>query len=81
MVPNEGYSYKNLTEGSTGSIAGEEEKLVVVSHGPYRIIVRVTEDGRFVDIDELQIDKDFLSPEQRLASSGYFDVAEFYEEE
>ena len=82
MFPSNDYSYKDLIAESTGSSSGKQgQKRVVVSHGQYEIVVRLTEDGRFVDVDELRIKRDFLSPEQRVAGSGYFNVDEFYEEE
>ena len=46
----------------------------------YEIWVRLTEDGKFVDIAEVRINRDFLSPTQRVGKSGYFDVDEFYRE-
>ena len=82
MSPSDDYSYKNLTAGSTGSSPSVQgQKLIVVSRDQYEIVVRLTDDDRFVEIAELRIKKDFLSPEQRVAASGCFNIEEFYEEE
>ena len=53
-------------------------KLVVVPYGNCEVVVCLTQDDRFVGIYELRIKKDFLSPEQRVSSSGRLDVEEFY---
>ncbi len=47
--------------------------------GPYKIVAIVTEDGKLVGIAEVQVSKEFLSLEQRIASSGSYDVADLYE--
>jgi uncharacterized protein (DUF1786 family) len=56
----------------------QSHKLVVVPYGNCEIVVCLTQDNRFVGISELRINKDFLTPEQRVASSGCLDVEEFY---
>jgi hypothetical protein len=81
MATNEGYSYQDLTLGSTGPISVEQSfRIAHVPFGKYEIWVWLTEDGKFVDIAEVRINRDFLSPTQRIEKSGNFDVDEFYRE-
>lgn len=75
------YSYEGLTGSSTGSQFDEQRvKTVVVPYGRFEIEVCLTDDDRFVGISGLKINQSFLSREQRIATSGYFDVDEYYEE-
>ena len=75
------YSYSGLTQESTGPIPGQEEQTTqIVPYDRYEIVVRLTRSGRFLGIAELRVKKDFLSPGQRVANSGYLDVDEFYQE-
>jgi len=81
MYPSDDYSYLALTKGSTGSeFDAQGHKLVVVPYHNFEVIVCLTEDNRFLGITELRIKKDFLSPDQKVANSGVFDVDEFYQE-
>ena len=64
---------------STGSLVDSQaHRLVVVPYGKYEVVVCLTADNRFVGIAELRVSRDFLTPEQRVSSSGYHDVEEFY---
>ena len=81
MAADSEYSYGGLTQGSTGSELGKENcKYVVVPYDNYEVVVCLTEGNRFIGIAELRIRKGFLSPGQRVASSGYLDVDEFYKD-
>jgi hypothetical protein len=69
----------NLPLTSTSSpVNPQSHKLVVVPYGGCEVVVCLTEDNRFVGIRELRIKRDFLTPEQRVSTSGYLDVEEFY---
>jgi len=73
--------YEKQNIGATGAqFETKQHKLVVIPFGRYEIVARLTEDDKLIDIVELRIKKDFLSPEQRVSSSGYLDVDEFYQE-
>lgn len=75
--------FSGVTKGSTASVTSTypaTSRQVVVPFGSYDVVIRVTEDGRLLGIDEIRVRKDFLSHEQRIASSGCFDVDEFYRE-
>ena len=64
---------------STSSPVNQQSyKLVVVPYGNCEVVVCLTQDNRFAGIRELRIKKDFLTPEQRVSTSGYLDVEEFY---
>jgi len=81
MLPDNDYSYSHLTRDSTGADLEEKRyKLVAVPYENFEIVVRLSEDNRFLGVAELRIKKDFLSPEQRVANTGVFDVDEFYRE-
>lgn len=81
MLPHKQYSDLDLTRGSTGADLDENrQKLVAVPYENFEIVVRLSEDNRFLGIAELRIKKDFLSHEQRVANTGVFDVDEFYRE-
>jgi len=74
-------SYSDSTYVATASpVNAEQRKLVVVTHENCEVVVCLTEDGRFVGITELRVKKDFLTAGQRVASSGYLDVEEFYKD-
>ncbi len=72
---------KKRNIGATGAqFETEQYKRVIIPFGKYEIVARLTEDNRLIDIVELRIKQDFLSPEQRVSTSGYLDVDEFYQE-
>ena len=50
-----------------------------VTFDRFTIKVQLTADGRFVDIVEVAISKDFRSQQQKRASHGYHDVSDLYE--
>lgn len=71
----------NVSTTSTASPVNPQlHKLVVIPFGNCEVVVCLTQDDRFVSICELRIKRDFLSPEQRVANSGYLDVEKFYQE-
>ncbi|OHB72845.1 MAG: hypothetical protein A2V70_01510 [Planctomycetes bacterium RBG_13_63_9] len=81
MLPDKESSYFDLTRGSTGADLDENRhKLVIVPYENFEIVVCLSEDNRFLGVAGLRIKKDFLSPEQRAANTGVFDVDEFYQE-
>ncbi len=81
MFPDKQYSYVDLTRGSTGADLDENRhKLVTVPYENFEIVVCLSEDNRFLGIAELRVKRDFLSPAQRVANTGVFDVDEFYRE-
>ncbi len=73
------YSYSDLTRDATGSEA-TTYKLVVVPYGQYEVVLRFTDDDHFAGIEEIRVNKDFLSLSQKIARTGHLDVDEFYRE-
>lgn len=81
MLPDNDYVHSDLTRGSTGPDPRvQRRKLVAVPYENFEIVLCLSEDDRFLGVAELRIKRDFLSPEQRVANTGVFDVDEFYRE-
>jgi len=55
-------------------------KIITYPFEKYLIKVQLTPYNEFVGITEIEIDKDFLSHAQKIASMGFHDVDEFYPE-
>jgi len=45
----------------------------------YRIKILVTASGQFLDVIEVQVDKDFRTQKQRRSAHGSHDVSDLYE--
>jgi hypothetical protein len=74
-------NYNGLPGEGTGSHPKTKRKKLYYPFDRFEIVVELTEDGRFVGIQEVSIRKDFRSLAQKLASStGGHDVDEFYKE-
>ena len=68
-----------FSTNSTGSFVNPRAyKVAVIPYGQYEIVICLTQDDRFVGIAEVRVSRDFLTPSQRVASSGYLDVEEYY---
>jgi hypothetical protein len=81
MLPDNYCLYSHVSRASTGPDPQvERHKLVAVPYENFEIVVCLAEDNRFLGVAELRVKKDFLSPEQRIANTGVFDVDEFYRE-
>jgi hypothetical protein len=73
-------SYKSKF-GETGSHGESTEyKIVVYPFDKYRIKIKLTPTDEFVEIMEVEINKDFLSHKQRLGVQSYLDADEYYRE-
>ncbi len=66
------------TLGTGGLIFGQNIEYITVSFGKYVVKVRVNEKNEFLGIEEIGVDKEFLSLEQRNASLGSSNVDQFY---
>lgn len=76
-----GESGVGFSVGSTGSVSDSKSyRFIRYSFDKYDIGVIVDSSGKFVGISEVSINKDFLSPIQRIASRSYIDVDEYYRE-
>ncbi len=69
-----------VSRGDTGLSARPEEslRLVEVRIDNYLISVAVDANGHFRGITRIAAAGDFLTPMQRLASTGFHDVDQFY---
>lgn len=66
----------------TGShLAGSPSRTIVYPFGRYQIKVALGPNNEFRGIVEIRVARDFLSVEQRIASTGNIDVEEFYPKE
>ena len=66
----------------TGNVESEPEtKIMIVPYDIYDIVIEIDQSGRFMGIEEVRINKSFLSLKQLLANQGDMDVEEFYEDD
>jgi hypothetical protein len=68
----------NVTAGE--QLTASRTQIVTVPFGPYEVALRVTEEGRLLDVQGVRITRDFRSTRQKLDGAGYQDVEEFYQE-
>jgi hypothetical protein len=64
--------------GSAGLDPGA--RFVVTDHGPFKIKLQISADGKFLRVAEVALKTDFRSSPQRVRTTGYLDVDEFYRE-
>lgn len=60
--------------------AAQGYKMIVYPFERYEITVKLTPDGKFVGIEQVAVNKDFRSFKQRLASTAFHDVEEYYQD-
>jgi len=58
----------------------DNSRIVVYFLGPYEILIRLSEDNKFIEVTEMRINKDFRSHSQRIISTGHHNVEQFYDE-
>lgn len=82
MLTGPDVNYETLRKQGTGSHELDEEKTIVsYPFGRYIIKVALMRDGKFLGIEEVSVNQDFLDHMQRLAalsSVGYHDVEQYY---
>jgi hypothetical protein len=78
LIPKE-YSIENLGEKTTGN---HDElvnyKIILYPFDKYQIKIKLTPANEFIEVMEVQINKDFLSHKQKITSKGLRDVDKFY---
>jgi len=67
------------------SATGDHDEPIPYKHisypvAKYTVVVKLTEDDRFLGIEEVQVSKDFLTQKQRFSRLGYHDVDDIYKE-
>lgn len=55
-------------------------KTIVYPFERYEITVKLTADGRFVGIEQVALNKDFRSFKQKVVSTAFHDVEEYYQD-
>lgn len=70
--------FKNRGTGSHEDF--EDYKIVTYPFDKYQIKIKLTPNNEFIEIIEVQINKDFLSYKQKITPLGFHDVEEFYRE-
>lgn len=74
--------YYLLKRHGTGSHDEHEDyKTVICLFDKYEIVIRLSPANEFIGIEQVKINKDFLSLEQKLSLQNYFNVEQFYKEE
>lgn len=78
-LPEYEYAEDMFRDRGTGSHEElENYELIEREVANYTIKIRVTADGRFVDIVEVRLSKDFADYRQKAASLGSWDASEYY---
>lgn len=70
-----------MSNSGTGSYQVQENyKTKLCNFNGFTVVIRLTPDDKFVDIEEIRINKDFLSIEQKATLKGFHEVDEYYKE-
>lgn len=77
----EKYENEISSTPATGSHDFIETKHVRYTFGKYEIVVELASDDKFLGIEEVEVNKDFRSHTQRIASTKVLDVEEYYKDE
>lgn len=81
MTNNENFSYAEISKQGTGSREEHVDyKIIVYPFDKFLISVKLTPDGRFIGIVQVQVNKEFLSYQQKTTPKGFHDVDELYRE-
>ena len=67
-------------EGATGE-PRQAFEILTITFDRYTVKVRVGSGGEFIDVIEVAVSKDFRTIQQRITSTGFHDVAEFYRDD
>lgn len=70
--------FKNRGTGSHENL--EDYKIITYPFDKYQIKIKLTPNNEFIEIIEVQINKDFLSYKQKITPMGFHDVEKFYRE-
>jgi len=75
------YDYESLASDSTGSKEIPEDIIIkTVQFDKYNIKVKVSKDNEFLDIMEIEVNKDFLAHKKKITPAGVHDVDDYYKE-
>jgi len=75
-------TFTNNIDDETGSHFVEKDiKIIDYPFGKYQIKVKISDEGKFLGIIQVNLGKEFLSRAQRLSSFEVHDIEEFYKED
>lgn len=81
MSDPEERSYEDLGNRGTGShYSPEDYRIIIYPFDKYEIAVKVTPSNEFLGIEEVKVNKSYLSHKQRITGMGYHEVEEYYRE-
>lgn len=73
--------YNKVKKQGTGSHHPPDNfKTIIYPFDKYQIKIRLTHANEFIEIMEVEVNKEFLSYKQKLTSQGFVDVNEDYPE-
>jgi hypothetical protein len=72
-------SFNNERTGESG--VDVDYKTIKYGLGKYQFDIRLTKDNKFISVDSIKVNKDFLSLEKRIANTHYLDVDQYYEDD
>ena len=76
------YDYNKFKNQGTGSYGDfENHRIETFPFGKYEISIRLSPSNEFMGIEEIKVNKDFLSFKQKITISGFHDIEQFYEKE
>jgi len=78
-IPPEPLGLSDTGESGIGGEYRGRSRVIECPLGDYVALIRVSEDGRFIGVAEIRVNKDFRSLSQRIRSTGHHDVEQFYE--
>jgi hypothetical protein len=73
--------YKEIASTGTGNYSDQQYKSVVVNFERYAIKVKLTIDGKFVDIEEVSVKRSFVNQSRLKNDKIYVDLDKYYEDE
>jgi hypothetical protein len=81
MISKVDLDYETLRQEGTGSHTSTGTKTVEIAFDRYVVTLKLTSDNKFVAVEEVSLNQDFLSNMQQvhaLSALGYHDVEQYY---
>ncbi|VUT28203.1 MAG: hypothetical protein SYNGOMJ08_00766 [Candidatus Syntrophoarchaeum sp. GoM_oil] len=74
------FDYDKLIKQGTGTHDFSDSHEIICPFDKYEVKVKLSSTNEFIGINEVKINKDFLSHKQKTTLRGFHDVDEFYRE-
>lgn len=75
------FGYDEFKKRSTGSHEDDHDyRYINYKLDMYEVKIKLTLDNRFVGVEEVKINKEFLSNKEKAAIKTYHDVADYYKD-